>query len=68
MQTSLGTAIRSLRSTAGLTIAEASEIAGVAPSYLSRAENGLVAPTPSWVHNYVAAIGDRIEADAKATA
>jgi transcriptional regulator with XRE-family HTH domain len=57
-----GLAIRQLRTASGLTIEALANRAGVAPSYLSRVENGLVAPTSSWVHTVVTAIGEHIEA------
>lgn len=41
-------------------------MAGVGSSYLSRAENGLVTPSPSWVHNLATAIGSRIVSDERA--
>ena len=65
MPNALGIALRALRLSAGMTLAEVAEAAGVAPSYLSRAENGLVTPSPSWVHNLAHSIGKRMADDAR---
>ena len=65
MTNALGIALRALRTSAGMTLAEVAEAAGVAPSYLSRAENGLVSPSPSWVHNLAHSIGERMAEDAR---
>ena len=65
MTNALGIALRALRTSAGMTLAEVAEVAGVAPSYLSRAENGLVSPSPSWVHNLPHSIGKRMAEDAR---
>lgn len=62
----LGTAIRTLRKTAHLTLADASKIAGVSPAYLSRVENGLVDPTPTWVSTVAEAIGKHLDTEAAA--
>ena len=56
----IGTAIRQLRTSAGLTLADVATLAGISVSYLSRVENGLVSPTPQWVHIVTSAIGDRL--------
>lgn len=56
----LGAALRVLRTTAELTIEQAAEVAGVSPSYLSRAENNLVTPTPGWVQHVTTVLGDQI--------
>jgi predicted transcriptional regulator len=58
----LGIAIRALRKTAGLTLEDVSAIAGVSTNYLSRAENGLVEPSASWVEVVVTAMGDHMAA------
>lgn len=52
----VGPAVRTLRLSLGLTIRELSEIAGVAPSYLSQVENNLKAPSPSWISNLLVAV------------
>lgn len=57
----VGTAIRTLRKSAGLTITEAAEIAEVSYHYLSRVENGHVLPTGRWVREVTAAIGRHIQ-------
>lgn len=56
----VGTAIRTLRKTAGLTNLDASHLAGVSPAYLSRVENGLVSPTPSWISTFVESVGKHL--------
>ena len=65
MTNALGIALRALRTSSGMTLAEVADAAGVAPSYLSRAENGLVSPSPTWVHNLAASIGKRMAEDAR---
>jgi len=55
-----GPALRALRTTAGLTLEEVSDRAGVSPSYLSRAENNQVTPTAGWVQLVAVAIGELI--------
>lgn len=42
-----------------MTLRDLASDAGASPSYLSRVENGLVAPSSRWVHIVVAAIGER---------
>lgn len=44
-----GDCIRALRKKAGLTHDQLAELAGISPSYLSRAENGQVVPTDGWL-------------------
>lgn len=60
----LGTAIKALRKTADMTLEDVSMAAGVSTNYLSRAENGLVEPSASWVEVVVTAMGDHIAAAA----
>lgn len=60
----LGTAIRTLRLAANLTLADASKIAGISPAYLSRVENGLASPSPAWVSTVAEAIGKHLDASA----
>lgn len=62
----LGTAIRTLRNSAHLTLSDASKIAGVSPAYLSRVENGLVTPSPTWVSTLAEAIGKHLDDEAHA--
>ena len=66
--TPLGTALVALRTTAGMTLQEVADVAGISLSYLSRAENGLVTPTAQWVQVVTIAIGGRIARDARAAA
>lgn len=61
-----GAAIRALRIAAGMTLDEVAEAAGVSPSYLSRAENDLVTPTPNWIQLVALAIGNHLAASAPA--
>lgn len=56
----MGTALRTLRKSAGLTLDEVSAKAGVSTNYLSRAENGLVDPSSNWVELVVTALGAHI--------
>jgi predicted transcriptional regulator len=63
--TGLGVALKTLRKSAGMTLDDVSGLAGVSTNYLSRAENGLVEPSPGWVEIVVSAIGDRLAAAAK---
>lgn len=58
--TSAGPALRALREQSGLTAREVAERAGVSESYLSRAENGKVAPAASWIAVVAAAIASAI--------
>lgn len=53
----IGTAIRTLRKTAGLTVTEVAAMAEVSYHYLSRVENGHVIPTARWVRDVTSAIG-----------
>lgn len=55
-----GPALKALRVAAGLTHEALAEAAGVSPSYLSRAENGLVNPTPEWIQLVALAIGNHM--------
>lgn len=59
--TGLGRAMKTLRTTARLTIRQAAEVACVSPSYWTNAENGKVTPKPLWVANVIEAIGSHIE-------
>lgn len=56
----LGTAIRTLRTSAGITLADLAALAGVSQTYVSRVENGRVAPTDKWIALVVTAIGEHI--------
>lgn len=59
--TATGTALRTLRQAAGLTLQQVAAGAGVSISYLSRVENGLTAPRPQWVQVVTEYLGSRIE-------
>lgn len=65
---SLGTAIRTLRTTAHLTLADASKLAGISPAYLSRVENGLVSPSPTWVSTVAESIGKHLNDETRTAA
>lgn len=55
-----GAALRALRQTAGMTLQQVSEAAGVSLSYLSRAETNDVSPTAGWWHLVAVAIGEHL--------
>lgn len=52
-----GEALRALRKTAGMTLQQVSDAAGVSVSYLSRAETNDVSPTAGWWQMVAIAIG-----------
>lgn len=56
----LGTAIRTLRTTAGITLADLAALAGVSQTYVSRVENGHVVPTDKWIALVATAIGEHL--------
>lgn len=58
--TGIGAALQALRLAADLTLERASFLAGVSPSYLSRAESGEVQPTPKWVTHVMETIGEEL--------
>lgn len=58
----IGTALRTLRKTADLTLDDVSRMGGISPAYLSKVENGLVSPTPTWVSTVTEAIGKHLDA------
>lgn len=55
-----GAALRALRKTAGMTLQQVSDAAGVSVSYLSRAETNDVTPTAGWWQMVAVAIGEHI--------
>ena len=57
-----GSALRTLRKTAGLTLDQAKDLAGADAGYISKVENDVVVPSASWVANMVAAISQHIDA------
>lgn len=57
-----GAALRALRKSAGLTLDQTKTLAGADAGYISKVENGVVAPSPAWVANLVDAIGQHIAA------
>lgn len=57
----MGTALRALRKSAGLTLDQTKTLAGADAGYISKVENGIVTPSPTWVANLVGAIGQHIE-------
>jgi len=57
----MGAAIRTLRKSVGLTLEQVATEAGVSINYLSRAENGKVAPTPTWCHLVMTVLGGHVE-------
>lgn len=57
----LGVALRVLRKSARLTLDQTKTLAGADAGYISKVENGLVLPSPTWVANLVAAIGTAID-------
>lgn len=59
--TLIGTALKTLRGVAEMTLDDVAAAAGVSVSYLSRAERGLVTPTPGWVSVVAQSIGERLE-------
>lgn len=59
--TGTGRAIRVLRKSAGMTLDDVAATAGISTNYLSRVENGRVAPSADWVSVVVAAIGSQIK-------
>lgn len=61
-----GAAIRALRVAADMTLEEVADAAGVSQSYLSRAENDLVAPTANWIQLVAVAIGNHLAASVAA--
>lgn len=65
-ETGTGAALRALRLAAGLTIERTAHLAGISPSYLSRAESGDVQPKPKWVAHVAEVIGDQLAQDRKA--
>lgn len=59
----LGIALRRLRTSAGMTLADVAGVAGVSITYLSNVENGHVSPRADWVRNLVGAIGTHLAAE-----
>jgi predicted transcriptional regulator len=53
----VGAAMRTLRKTAGLTLDDVSQAAGISAPYLSNVENGNVRPSADWIRNVIASIG-----------
>lgn len=56
----IGTAVRTLRVEADLTLADVTAIAGVSQAYLSRVENGHTTPSDKWITIVATAIGEHI--------
>lgn len=56
----VGTALRVIRKSANLTLADVNRIAGVSAPYLSNVENGKVAPSSEWIRMLLLAIGTAI--------
>lgn len=56
----IGTAMRTLRKAAGLTLDDVGRAAGISAPYLSNVENGNVKPTADWLRNVIAAIGSSL--------
>lgn len=59
--TAVGTALRTLRKSAGMTLADVAVKAGVSAPYLSNVENGNVTPSTKWVHMVMEVIGSELE-------
>ena len=53
----LGASLKAIRKSAGMTLHQVCDIAGVSPTYLSRVENGHADPTSDWVSYVIVAIG-----------
>ena len=62
----LGEALRTLRKTAGLTLADLTREAGISGPYLSNVENGRLSPSPEWIKALLISIGEQIDAGKKA--
>jgi predicted transcriptional regulator len=62
----LGLALKALRTAADLTIEQVADMAGISPSYLSRAERGHITPSATWVQVVAVAIGDHLAQKAAA--
>jgi transcriptional regulator with XRE-family HTH domain len=59
-KTGIGTALRTLRKAAGLTLDQTKTLAGADAGYISKVENGVVTPSPTWIANLVGAIGEHM--------
>lgn len=63
----VGPAVHMMRTSAGLTMEQLSQIAGVSLSYLSQVESNKKHPSQAWVYNLAVAIaGHAIQRDARA--
>lgn len=56
----VGTALRTLRKVAGMTLSDVGEAAGISAPYLSNVENGNVKPSADWVRMVMSVIGVRL--------
>lgn len=62
----VGTALRTLRKVAGMTLADVGKAAGISAPYLSNVENGNMKPSADWVRMVMAVIGKRLDEKAAA--
>lgn len=53
----VGVALRSVRKTAGMTLNDVSQAAGISYTYLSNVENGNAEPSAKWVQMVLEVIG-----------
>lgn len=60
MTTPIAASLLCLREASGMTLRELAEASGVSMSYLSKAERGIVTPTPAWIVVILEAVGTAI--------
>ncbi len=63
-QTGIGSSLKALRSKAGMSLEEVSEVAGISAVYLAHAEDNLVKPAACWVQLVAVAISEHLAARA----